>query len=175
MKHISINSFKEVLLAEKSNESIDFINVCTPAEYKEQHIKGVRSVPLDTIAAHVDEFKNKKTIYVHCRSGNRSKRAIETLTSLGVQAELVNVEGGITAWQASGLETHSLLGSKRMPVMQQVLLTAGVLVLTGFMLSKIGNPSWIYLSVFVGVGLTFSGATGWCGMAYVLSKMPWNK
>ena len=84
MKHITAHAFKEVVEAESGNSSIDFINVCTPAEYKEKHIEGVRSVPLDEIEEHVNEFNDKKTIYVHCRSGNRSRRAIEKLESLGV-------------------------------------------------------------------------------------------
>ena len=46
MKHISITAFKEVIESEANNSTVDFINVCTPAEYKEKHIKGVRSVPL---------------------------------------------------------------------------------------------------------------------------------
>jgi rhodanese-related sulfurtransferase len=108
MKHISVHSFKEVVEAEKGNTTVDFINVCTPAEYGAQHIDGVRSVPLDELAAHVDEFADKQTIYIHCRSGMRSQRAIETLQSLGVKAELVNVEGGLMAWHGAGLPTTSL-------------------------------------------------------------------
>ena len=38
MKHITVNSFKEVVEAEKNNPSVDFINVCTSAEYEEKHI-----------------------------------------------------------------------------------------------------------------------------------------
>ena len=173
MKHITISSFKEVLTTENTNSTIDFINVCTPVEYKEKHIEGVRSVPLDELDKHLAEFKDKKTIYVHCRSGNRSKKAIERLESLGVTAELVNVEGGILAWDAAGFQTMSL--TKKLPLMRQVMLAAGILVLTGYMASLAIDPRFIFLSVFVGLGLTFSGLTGWCGMALILSKMPWNK
>ena len=102
MKHISVEAFKEVIDAEQSNPTVDFINVCTPAEYQAAHIPGVRSVPLDEITKHVAEFNEKKTVYVHCRSGGRSQMAIQQLQSLGVSAELVNVEGGIMAWDAAG-------------------------------------------------------------------------
>ncbi len=173
MKHITIHSFKEVLQAEKNNSSVDFINVCTPTEYKEKHIKGVRSVPLDELDKHLDEFSQKQTIYIHCRSGNRGKKAMEKLASLGVQAELVNVEGGMLAWDEAGFETASI--SNKLPLMRQVFLSAGVLILVGYVLSLFVHPYFIFLSVFVGLGLTFSGLTGWCGMALILSKMPWNK
>lgn len=173
MKHIDIHTFKEVLGRVATDGSTDFINVCTPAEYNEKHIAGVRNVPLDELHTHIAEFSDKKTIYIHCRSGNRGRKAIEKLTSLGINAELVNVEGGILAWEAAGLGTISL--TTRLPIMRQVMLTAGILVLAGYAASLFINPSFILLSVFVGAGLTFSGLTGWCGLAFALSKMPWNK
>lgn len=173
MKHINIHSFKEVLHTEKNNSTVDFINVCTPVEYKEKHIRGVRSVPLDELDKHLEEFKDKKTIYVHCRSGARGRKAIEVLESLGVKAELVNVEGGILAWDQAGFGTDSV--SNKIPLMRQVFLSAGILVLSGYIASLFIHPQFILLSAFVGAGLTVSGLTGWCGMAILLSKMPWNK
>ena len=79
MKHISVQAFKEVITAEDKNPSVDFINVCTPAEYKEKHIPGVRNVPLDELGNHLDELKTKQTVYIHCRSGNRGRKAIQKL------------------------------------------------------------------------------------------------
>ena len=62
-----------------------------------------------------------------------------------------------------------------MPLMRQVLLTAGSLVTTGVLLALCVNPQFILLSLVVGIGLMFAGITGWSGMSYVLAKMPWNK
>lgn len=174
MKQISVQAFKEVIGAESSNRSVDFINVCTPAEYKESHIKGVRSLPLDELPKRADELKDKTTVYVHCRSGRRGEQAITQLRELGVKADLVNVAGGLMAWTEAGFETDSLAGN-RMPIMRQVLLIAGGLVLLGFILSEIVTPQFIWLSAVVGAGLTFAGLTGWCGMTFVLAKMPWNR
>ena len=173
MKTIDIRSFKEVLNIEKNNSTVDFINVCTPAEYAEKHIDGVRSVPLDEIHEHLNEFAAKKVVYVHCRSGNRSKRAIEKLTELGVKSELVNVDGGLLAWDAAGFSTKAI--TNRMPLMRQVMLSAGALVILAHVLASVYNPNFIYLSLFVGIGMAFAGLTGWCGMAFLLAKMPWNK
>lgn len=173
MKHISAQAFKEVIAAEGSNSTVDFINVCTPAEYNEKHIPGVRSVPLDELASRVKEFTGKKTIYVHCRSGKRGAKAIEQLASLGVQAELVNVEGGLLAWEELNYPTGSL--TKRLPIMRQVLIAAGALILLGHLLSILFSPAYLWLSAFVGAGLLFAGVSGWCGMSFCLAKMPWNK
>lgn len=173
MKHISIPAFKEVIESEASNATVDFINVCTPAEYKEKYIKGVRSVPLDTLHTRVAELNQKKTVYIHCRSGSRGRQAIEKLQSLGVTAELVNVEGGLLAWEEAGHETGS--HTTRLPIMRQVFIGAGGLVLGGVVLTHFVDDNFILLPLFVSLGLLVSGLTGWCGMALLLSKMPWNK
>lgn len=173
MKHISISAFKEVIESEANNPTVDFINVCTPAEYKEKHIKGVRSVPLDILHTRVAELNQKKTVYIHCRSGNRGRQAIEKLQTLGVTAELVNVEGGLLAWEEAGYETGS--HTTRLPVMRQVFIGAGGLVLGGVLLTHVVNYNFILVPLFVSLGLLVSGVTGWCGMALILSKMPWNR
>lgn len=173
MKHISIDAFRQTLEAERSNPTVAFINVCTPDEYAAKHIEGVSSMPLDQINARIVELKDKKTIYVHCRSGNRSKRAIEALEQLGVTAELVNVEGGIMAWEAAGLKTAST--SSTFPITQQVFIAAGSLILLGSVLTVWQGTIFVIIPGLIGAGLLFAGLTGWCGMALVLSKMPWNR
>lgn len=173
MKTISVHDFKDIVRTHTSDNTVDFINVCTPAEYKEKHIDGVRNVPLDTLKERAAEFANKQTIYVHCRSGRRSEQAIHTLEELGVAAELVSVSGGLQAWDEAQLPTKSL--TNRLPIMRQVLLAAGVLVLLGLGLAWLVHPYFIGVTAFVGLGLSFAGLTGWCGMSYFLAKMPWNK
>lgn len=173
MRHISVDAFREVVSAEQGNVSVDFINVCTPAEYQERHIKGVRNVPLDDIEKRAAEFSGKSTVYIHCRSGNRGRQAIERLQRIGVTAELVNVEGGIEAWREAGFDTASF--TNRLPIMRQVLIAAGTLMLLGVVLSLAIDQSFIYLSAAVGAGLVFAGMTGWCGMSKLLAIMPWNK
>jgi rhodanese-related sulfurtransferase len=173
MKHMTISAFRQTLEAEKANPTVAFINVCTPDEYSAKHIEGVKSLPLDELESRAAELKDKKTIYIHCRSGNRSKRAIETLERLGMQAELVNVEGGIMAWEAAGLKTAST--SSVLPMTQQVFIAAGSLILIGVVLTLWRGIPFLVIPAFIGGGLLFAGVTGWCGMAVVLSKMPWNK
>lgn len=173
MKHISVQSFQEVIDAERNNPSVDFINVCTPAEYAEQHIRGVRNVPLADLKNRANEFADKKTLYVHCRSGRRGQEALKQLKALGITAELVNVEGGLLAWTEAGFTTGS--HTSRLPIMRQVLIAAGAFILLGFVLTESVHASFAYLGVFVGAGLLFAGVTGWCGMSYALARMPWNR
>jgi len=172
MKSISVHAFNQ-LLKNKSTDEIAFINVCTPAEYKEKHIEGVKNLPLDEIELRVGELADKKTIYIHCRSGNRSQKAVQKLHELGVKAELVNVDGGLLAWEEGNLPTRSL--GKSLPIIRQVMIVAGSLVLSGVVLGVFVNVNFLILSGFVGAGLVFAGVSGWCGMAFLLAKMPWNK
>jgi len=173
MKTVTIKAFKEILNAERKNDSVAFINVCTPLEYKQKHIAGVESMPLDELEYRSRELLGKKTIYVHCRSGNRSAQAIQKLKKMGIAAEFVNVDGGILAWEGLNFPTKSLSGG--IPIVRQVFITAGLLILTGSVLALTVNTYFMILPIFIACGLIFAGITGWCGMAILLAKLPWNK
>lgn len=171
MQEISVHQFKELLQHPRAED--DYINVCEPGEYKEQHIEGVRNVPLSQLTDHIGEFADKQRIYVHCRSGKRGTKAINQLQAAGISAQLVNVQGGLMAWSEAGLPTNS--HTKRLPIMRQVLIAAGALVFIGALGALVIHPSFIYLALFVSLGLLVAGITGWCGMALLLGKMPWNR
>jgi rhodanese-related sulfurtransferase len=176
MKNISVENFKKILETEKDNTSIACINVCTPIEYADKYIEGVENMPLDTLEENLTSLRAKDTIYVHCISGERATEAIKKLQQHGITADLVNVTGGLDAWQQAGFSTSSHLAKGKLSLMRQVFLTAGLLILigiVGYMMTH--NTIFLYISGFVGLGLTFSGATGWCGLQLLLSKMPWNK
>lgn len=173
VKHITVGELKEALQNEQSESGADFINVCTPAEYQEKHIKGVRNVPLDSLDEHVSELQDKQTVYIHCNSGNRSQKAIDTLKEQLPNVQLVNVQGGLMAWEEANYPTNSL--TNRLPLMRQVMLAAGSLILLGFGLAFAVHEWFLAIPAFVGVGLFVSGSTGWCGMALLLSRMPWNQ
>ena len=49
------------------------------------------------------------------------------------------------------------------------------MILLGLVLSSTVAPAWILLTWFVGIGLTFAGLSGFCGMARLLALMPWNR
>ena len=49
------------------------------------------------------------------------------------------------------------------------------LLAAGVALGVFVSPWFLILPAFVGCGLMFAGITGWCGMALLLAKMPWNK
>ena len=75
------------------DEGAYLVDVRTPSEFADGHVKGSVNIPLDTIANNLQKFSNKKNIIVFCRSGNRSGQAKVILENNGIK----NVTNG-GAW-----------------------------------------------------------------------------
>ena len=65
------------------NEGAFLVDVRSPGEFAEGHVKGSVNIPLDRVTAEIAKFKNKKNIIVFCRSGNRSGQAKSILAQNG--------------------------------------------------------------------------------------------
>lgn len=74
------------------------LDVRTPAEISERSISGSLNIPLQELEQRLSEIPRDKKLLVICRSGNRSRQAIQILSKHGYK-DLYNVEGGITAWK----------------------------------------------------------------------------
>lgn len=79
------------------------LDVREPDEYAEVHAAGATLIPLGELPARAGEVPTSGTVYVICRSGARSARAVAFLREAGVDA--VNVGGGTLAWVEAGLPT----------------------------------------------------------------------
>lgn len=152
--------------------AVTLVDVREPVEHAEAHIAGATLIPLGEIERRASEIDRSHPVVIMCRSGKRSGQAIAKLEALGF-TELRNLEGGILAWQAAGLPVAQPQ-VKIFPLMQQVQIVIGTGVLAGAMLARTVHPEFIWLSAFFGAGLVFAGTTGWCGLAILMSKMPWN-
>ena len=159
-----------------ADESVELIDVRTAVEFREAHAKGARNVPLDRLdPATLKQGRNgeaHKPLYVICRTGNRAKRAIEKLQTGGL-SNVVNVDGGMVAWQESGLPV--VRGKKAISLERQVRIAAGSLVLVGVLLGLFVHQGFLGLAGFVGTGLVFAGVTDTCGMGLLLARAPWNQ
>ena len=82
------------------------LDVRTAAEFAQSHILNSRNVPLDEIEARIRELERfkAKPIIVSCATGNRSGSAAAILRKHGFN-DVVNLAGGIAAWQQAGLPT----------------------------------------------------------------------
>ena len=165
-------TLKNLLAAEDS--AVAVLDVRTPAEFESVHIPGSYNLPLDLVAEHAHDVTRKlaKQIVLVCQSGTRAGKAQQKLADLQIESVSV-LDGGISAWEKSGGEV--VRGIQRWAMDRQVRMTAGSLVLLGFIGSKLASPKLGYLSAGIGAGLVYSAASNSCAMASVLSKMPWNK
>jgi hypothetical protein len=59
--------------------------------------------------------------------------------------------------------------------MQQVQLVIGMGTFAGALLAILLDPWFAVIPAFFGAGLSMAGTTGWCGLAFVLGRMPWNR
>ena len=151
--------------------AVTVIDVREPMEYAAGHIAGSLNVPLGRITQA--DLPQGPLVLV-CHSGNRSAKALVALQQQGHSHPLGDLEGGVPSWQQAGYTLRKLKGAP-LPLMRQVQIAAGSLVLLGVLLSQLVNPAWIWLAGFVGAGLTFAGISGFCGMARLLAVMPWNR
>jgi glyoxylase-like metal-dependent hydrolase (beta-lactamase superfamily II) len=147
------------------------LDVRSPLEFEGEHIAGARLIPLDQLDLRLGEVPDHADVVVVCRTGVRATVAAEVLARAGRRARVL--EGGMNAWRRAGLPVR--VGRRRLPVDRQVQLTVGVGVLAGVAFGLTVSPWFFAIPAFFGAGLTFAGATGTCGLALLLAKMPWNR
>ncbi len=95
------------------DESVIVLDVRTPKEYVMGHIEGSLNINIGQadFSEKVSKLDRDKTYIVHCSvnvENGRSAKSLEIMTSLGFD-KLLNMEGGIVAWEQSG---HPLVQSE---------------------------------------------------------------
>jgi len=76
---------------------IKVLDVRDPDEYQICHVNGVPQIPLASLPQRFTELDPNQTIYVHCKSGVRSLKAVKFLQEQGFKYAK-SVKGGINAW-----------------------------------------------------------------------------
>jgi rhodanese-related sulfurtransferase len=89
----------EVLAAEVPDGSL-LLDVREAYEWAAGHVPDAVHIPLGELGARAGEVPSDDTVYVICRSGNRSAYAAAALNGAGWTA--VNVAGGMQDWAAAG-------------------------------------------------------------------------
>lgn len=97
-RNLKPDAFKSELA---TAENACLLDVRTPKEVA----AGVIDQPIvidflsGTFEQEVKQLDPSKTYYIYCRSGKRSGSACEVMANLGFKS-LVNLEGGILAWNS---------------------------------------------------------------------------
>lgn len=147
------------------------LDVRSPLEFESERIEGSVSLPLEQLDARLEEVPDSADVVVVCRTGVRATIAAQTLARAGRRARVL--DGGVVGWRRARLPLRE--GRKHLAVDRQVQLIAGSMVLAGVLLGAFVNPWFLALAGFFGAGLAFAGATGTCGLALVLMRLPWNR
>ena len=85
-------------LAERvKTNHLKLIDVREPHELEISRIPDATNIPLGQLAARLSELDSAEDMVLFCKSGARSTRALELLTSAGFK-KVKNLKGGINAW-----------------------------------------------------------------------------
>jgi adenylyltransferase/sulfurtransferase len=101
-EHTSMIGIPEIT-AQEVKKSMDekkpfvLIDVREPHEFQICRIPGSKLIPLGEVPKRMNELNSADEIVVHCRSGQRSARAVDLLIKAGFR-KIHNLKGGILAW-----------------------------------------------------------------------------
>ncbi len=103
-KKVSVSSItpselKDLIKSQPSKNIL--LDVRSEREYHENSIEGSILIPLQNIEEKeniekIRELSRAKSLYIHCKTGKRSHKAIIKLKEYGIDA--INLKGGINAW-----------------------------------------------------------------------------
>jgi rhodanese-related sulfurtransferase len=99
-QNVDANTFEQKINA----GGVQVLDVRTAGEYSGSHLKNVMLADWTDKAQFAERTKyldKNKTLLVYCAAGGRSGQAAEWLKEQGFK-EVVNLQGGITAWNAAG-------------------------------------------------------------------------
>jgi len=156
------------------DEGTTLIDIREADEHAREIIPGARNLPLSKLD-EADVGGHRKPIIFHCKSGARTQaNAPRLVATLDAACEAFVVDGGLDAWRKAGLP---VVTDRRLPVelQRQVQIGAGSLVFAGTLLGLLASPWFFAVPALVGAGLMTAGLTGFCSMARILMRAPWNR
>ena len=95
IKQISTDELKREL----TDKNKQFIDVRTPGEYKANHIRQFKNIPMNQLSGKTDTLSKDQEVVVICQSGMRSSQAGKLLKKSGF-TKVTNVRGGMSAWRS---------------------------------------------------------------------------
>ncbi|WP_132591062.1 rhodanese-like domain-containing protein [Rhizobium sp. BK068] len=153
------------------------IDVREPEEFRSEHIASALSLPLSEVRnlTRVLSVPAGCKVVFQCLKGGRGQQACERLAAEGgSRYQVFNLEGGIAAWKAEGLPVVGVT-APRLTIFRQVQIAVGFLVLLSVLAGFFLTPAGFVVAGLFGAALAFAGISGWCGMAILLNRMPWNR
>ncbi|HEY0867610.1 MAG TPA: rhodanese-like domain-containing protein [Fimbriimonas sp.] len=154
-----------------AGEKMQIIDVRSPEEFQTGHLPGARNVPLETIADQIPGVRKDEAFVLVCHGGARSDDACRRIASSYDSVYILS--GGMSAWERQ-MRSEARTEKPGMGVDRQTHLVAGIMVLSGLVLSSQLGPGWIVLTILPGFGMLLHALTGLCPMTLFLGRLPWN-
>lgn len=82
--------------------AVFLIDVRTPEEFRQAHVKGAVLIPLDQVEKRLGELPKNRPILVYCAVGSRSSAVASFLAEKGYR-DVYNMRDGIVGWYRNGL------------------------------------------------------------------------
>ena len=87
----------------EEGKDVQLVDVRTPEEYKEGHIKDFININFNGTDFQKDimALDKSKAVFLYCRSGNRSQQTQRVLKKMGFTT-VIDLHGGFEAWKGGG-------------------------------------------------------------------------
>ena len=107
-RDITVTQADSLITANSANPNFNILDVRTFTEYSDGHIQYAINIDYYSLTFRIQlDSLNKNDIYlVHCLSGGRSAKAIDTMQVLGFNLTY-NMLGGMNAWISAGYQIVS--------------------------------------------------------------------
>ena len=155
------------------------LDVRTDGEYQAERVKGSIDIPLDFIEVRegrIGGLLSGKDVLIICRTGIRAEVARKILASHWGIRKLTVFPGGIVEYKKQfPKEIVVGHGISRLPIMRQVQVVSGGLIVAFSMMGFLIHTNFFLWAILIGAGLIFAGVTGFCGLATLLGRLPFNK
>jgi rhodanese-related sulfurtransferase len=158
--------------------AVRLIDVRSANEFGKERIPDSENIPLNALddgtLVQLKASGNDLPLCITCQSGVRAEKAAKKMSKAGIQ-NIYLLAGGLDNWIHEGMPVEGA-GRKGIPLDRQVRITIGILVIAGTAAYYFSEDiRWLAAPAFLGAGLIFSGLTGFCGLARILSILPWNR
>ena len=97
---VNITSSEAKALLAK-NKQVVLLDVRTPEEFRQAHLRGALLIPLAELQKRVSEIPRGRPLLVYCAVGTRSSTAAGMLASKGYR-EIYHMSDGLVGWYKQG-------------------------------------------------------------------------
>lgn len=93
---LEVQAYKDSI----SHKKVQLIDVRTPEEYNDKYIQYADNIDFFSKEFNKEfgKLNMQQPVYIYCRSGNRSKRAADTLSAMGFK-KIYDLKGGILNYE----------------------------------------------------------------------------